>query len=124
MPDGVARPVVGTVRGPVHREARAKPAPAARGAVRRRPVRGGATADAAHGRYRFSRAWGATLWAHPAQPDGIVWRSRLDDDQFCVALFDRCRGALMVSASEPLLADKPRFGALIERYRMAVIPDA
>jgi hypothetical protein len=30
----------------------------------------------------------------------------------------------MVPASEPLLADKPRFDALIERYRMAVIPDA
>jgi hypothetical protein len=64
------------------------------------------------------------LWAHPVQPDGIVWRSRLDDDQFCVALFDRCREALTVQASEPLLADRPRFDALIERYRMAVIPDA
>jgi hypothetical protein len=84
----------------------------------------GATADVAHGRYRFSRAWGAALWAHPVQPDGIVWRSRLDDDQFCVALFDRCREALTVQASEPLLADRPRFDALIERYRMAVIPDA
>jgi hypothetical protein len=58
------------------------------------------------------------------QPDGIVWRSRRDDDQFCFVLFDRGREAFMVQASEPLLADRPRFDALIERYRMAVISDA
>lgn len=82
-----------------------------------------ATADVAHGRYRIAREWGRALWAHPEAPDGIVWRSRLDADHSCVALFDRCAPALEVGRTEPLLSDAARFERLVERYRMAVIPD-
>jgi hypothetical protein len=83
----------------------------------------GATADAAHGRYRIARRWGRALWAHPEMPDGIVWRSRLDDDHLPVALFDRCAADLTTRTTEPLLADARRLEELVERYRMAVIPD-
>ena len=46
------------------------------------------------GDYRIAGQWGLALWQHPQRPDGLYWRSRFDDNRYCVALFDRARDAL------------------------------
>jgi hypothetical protein len=83
----------------------------------------GATAAVAHGPYRASRAWGRALFGHPVRLDGIQYRSRLDDGQLCLALFDRCAPHLRAGTSAPLLNDWSRFEQLVERYRRAIVDE-
>ncbi|MGP3699438.1 RES family NAD+ phosphorylase [Rhodobacter sp. NSM] len=51
----------------------------------------GATAEVTHGGlpYDAPQAWSKVLHDHPARFDGILYRSRHDDDELCLALFDR-----------------------------------
>ena len=79
-----------------------------------------ATAGTVHATYRVTQAWSEALWSHPDQPDGIRYRSRFDDDQHCVALFDRAAGALRFTASAPLTLVPLRLGALLDRYGLAL----
>jgi RES domain len=79
-----------------------------------------ATAGTLHATHRVTQAWSHSLWAHPHQPDGIRYRSRFDDDQHCVALFDRAAAALRFTASAPLPAVPLRLGALLDRYGLAL----
>lgn len=82
----------------------------------------GASASVVHGDHRESRLWAQGLYDHEAAPGGLRWRSRIDDDGFAVALFDRSRRALEVVATEPLL-DSRAFDveACLERYGAAVV---
>ena len=79
-----------------------------------------ATAGTVHATYRVTQAWSHALWAHPDQPDGIRYRSRFDDDQHCVALFDRAAAAMRFAASAPLSAVPLRLGAMLDRYGLAL----
>jgi hypothetical protein len=78
----------------------------------------GATAEITHGpadRYDLPRRWSAAI--HAAGFDGIEYRSRHDDDQLCVALFDR--GDSPVEPSGPpadWLADLAALGRILDRY--------
>jgi RES domain len=42
------------------------------------------------------------LWQHPCPVDGVEYRSRWDDSQLCVALFDRAADALGVARTQVL----------------------
>lgn len=82
----------------------------------------GTSADVAHGDHRQSRPWAQMLHEHPAAPGGLRWRSRIDDDGFALALFDRCRGALRVLDTEPLLESRGfDIEGCLERYGAAVV---
>jgi hypothetical protein len=78
----------------------------------------GATAEVTHGpadRYDLPRRWSSAI--HAAGFDGIEYRSRHDDDQLCVALFDR--GDPPVAPSGPptgWLSDSPALGRILDRY--------
>jgi RES domain len=77
----------------------------------------GATAEVVNERsYRVSRAWSRALWGHPEKPDGIQYRSRHDDDAFCVALFDRAEQALVAGQAKPLWENAWTLAALLDRY--------
>lgn len=39
--------------------------------------------------YNLTQAWSAALMGHPSQIDGFYYRSRLDSDQMCLAVFGR-----------------------------------
>lgn len=83
----------------------------------------GTTAAVAHGDHRESRRWAQALWEHEDSPGGVRWRSRIDDDGFAVALFDRSREAVRVVETIPLLEaggvlDVER---CLDRYGAAVI---
>lgn len=79
-----------------------------------------ATAGTVHATYRVTQAWSHALWSHRDRPDGIRYRSRFDDDQHCVALFDRAAAAVRFTASAPLPDVPLRLGALLDRYGLAL----
>ncbi|MBA3259062.1 MAG: RES family NAD+ phosphorylase [Gemmatimonadales bacterium] len=79
-----------------------------------------ATAGTVHSTYRVTQAWSRALWAHTDQPDGLQYRSRFDDDQRCVALFDRASAALRFTASTPLTKVPGRLGPLLDRYDLGL----
>lgn len=80
----------------------------------------GTTSAISSAAYSPSRAWAASLHAHPDAPDGLRYRSRHDDDQLCIALFDRAAQKVFVAETLPLL--DPATGVIdaIDRYEVAV----
>ncbi len=63
------------------------------------------------GDYRIARRWSQALWAHPDEPDGILYRSRHDPSRTCLAIFDRATDALAAS----------NVGSLVERANLALL---
>jgi hypothetical protein len=47
------------------------------------------------GDHRATLQLSLDLWRHPDQPDGVLYRSRLDPDVKCVALYDRARSKIL-----------------------------
>lgn len=78
----------------------------------------GATAAVSSGPHEFSREWSLALHAHPDQPDGILYRTRHDDDGFGIALFDRARAKIRFHSSRPLLDPgmAPELGRWLDTY--------
>jgi len=67
-------------------------------------ARVGATAEVTHGPdYDTARRWSAALWHHPLSPAGILYKSRHDDDELCLALYDRFDDALEVIQTQRVL---------------------
>lgn len=83
----------------------------------------GATAEVAHGpRYALSRRWAHALWSHPQRPDGILYTSRHDDSEHCLALFrDRCEDGLVEAEREALLRAKV-LPTMLDRYGLGYDP--
>jgi hypothetical protein len=80
----------------------------------------GATAEVTHGpAYDLARNWSLALWAHPSRPEGILYKSRHDDDELCLALFDREPGRLRVEDRGPLIGTA-LLTALLRRYRVSL----
>ena len=83
-------------------------------------VRLGIPAGTVHATYRVTRPWTRAFWAHPDTPDGILYRSRWDNDCRCVALFDRAASALSIGPG-PALIDLPhRLGPVLDRYQLGL----
>ncbi len=83
----------------------------------------GATAASCMGDYEVSRAWAVALHGHPDAPDGILYRSRHDDDGLAVALFDRAARRVKAGESAPL-TDPSNLAFLAEclnRYGMGLL---
>lgn len=81
-----------------------------------------ATAAISNGAYEHSRPWAAALHGHPESPDGIAWRSRLDDDGVALALFDRAAHKVRVAGRRGLLepAAERYLRKCVERYQVAL----
>jgi hypothetical protein len=76
-----------------------------------------ATAD-----HEIAQRWSRAVWEHPAQSDGILFRSRHDPSRISIAIFDRginwqqkSPGSLMESSNTALLT------ALLEQYHFALL---
>jgi hypothetical protein len=60
-------------------------------------------AQAAGPTYDYPQALAKAIHDHPDHPDGIVYRSRFDDDAVAVVLFDRARPPVrLFPGTEPL----------------------
>ncbi|HEY3860574.1 MAG TPA: RES family NAD+ phosphorylase [Verrucomicrobiae bacterium] len=66
--------------------------------------------------------WSGAFFAHPRQPDGIIYRSRHNPRFKCVALFDRCKARLGVEPSEALITGRRRQWTAnqIDKYGLAI----
>lgn len=83
----------------------------------------GADARLIAGDYRESQRWGLALWAHPNQPDGILYPARHDPSLQSVALFDRARDAVEAGASHALSTlNDADLAALLDRYNFSLRP--
>lgn len=80
------------------------------------------TAELLHGPHEACRQLALELWGHRRLVDGIAYRSRFDNDEICVALFDRAADALAFHSTEELLADERRLGRTLDRYRVGLDP--
>jgi hypothetical protein len=82
----------------------------------------GASSALCSGPHEASRIWSAALHAHPAEPDGVLYRARHDDDGFAAALFDRGADAVEVASSESLLDEEiiTVTGSILDRYDLAI----
>ena len=76
--------------------------------------------------YGVTQVWASALMAHPAGIDGLVYGSRLNTPEQCIALFDRPRFAATPSpVSASVLAvrpiDDPELLAILARARIALL---
>jgi hypothetical protein len=75
------------------------------------------------GDHAVARLWGCALWAHPAQPDGLLFPSRHDPSLTSVALFDRAQTAVRIGAPRSLgTLPLAVLGALLDRYDFSLRP--
>ena len=67
------------------------------------PLRMGIPSDVTRGsKQSLARQWSVAFHDHPAQPDGVIYPSRLNGETN-LAIYDRAIGKLSVSSSSPLL---------------------
>ena len=76
----------------------------------------GTTAALSTGPYDPCGAWSDALFDHPAVPDGILFCSRHNPDELCIALFERKDLAFVISSTTPLPAVLTEVGALLDRH--------
>lgn len=76
----------------------------------------GTTAALSTGPYDPCGAWADALFDHPAVPDGILFCSRHNPDELCIALFERKDLAFVISSTTPLPAMLVVVGALLDRH--------
>ena len=84
-------------------------------------VRMTATSAVAGGSYSVSRPWALAIHMHPDEPDGILYRSRHDDDLLCAAVYDRARTKLMLKQTYSLAEDVLLLERLAERYEFSIV---
>lgn len=76
----------------------------------------------ADGPHDVSQRWAEALWAHPEQPDGLLYRARNAPDHRSIALFDRAEDALVAPCSANVLRDNARLAAILDHFGCALIP--
>ena len=75
------------------------------------------------GDHARARLWGRAFWAHPEQPDGLLFLARHDPSLLSVALFDRAQTAVQASTPRSLgTLPIPVLGALLDRYDFSLRP--
>jgi RES domain-containing protein len=75
------------------------------------------------GDYRLAQRWARALWQHPEQPDGLLYRSRLDPARQCAAVFDRAREAFIASSLGTLADARHRslLASLLDMYGIGLL---
>jgi len=69
---------------------------------------------------RLARAWSLAIHEHPAQPDGIVYSSRLNG-QTNLAVYDRAIPKLRVAETAPLMS-APELPEILDELLVALVP--
>jgi hypothetical protein len=85
----------------------------------------GADGRLSTGDYGVAQRWSLALHEHPAQLDGILYGSRFDPRQDCLALFERASTAVMAGGSTDLVdaANAHLLSSLLDAYQMELIDD-
>lgn len=81
----------------------------------------GTTAALATGPYDPCGAWSDALYDHPEAPDGILFASRHNPDELCIALFERSDITLSIADTTPLPSLLPLVGRLLTWHGKSLI---
>lgn len=76
----------------------------------------GTTAALSTGPYEPCAVWSDALFDHPEAPDGILYASRHNPDESCIALFEKRSATLSIMSTTPLAAMEAEIGALLDRH--------
>ena len=76
----------------------------------------GTTAAISTGPYESCAAWSDALFDHPDAPDGLLFNSRHNPDEPCIALFERANFKLKVEKTTPLTTMSNKVGVLLDRH--------
>lgn len=80
----------------------------------------GVTSALLSGPYSAAREFARSVWEGGRGVEGIRYPSRHDDEQHCIALFDRASASIRTIGTECLTADSHRLGSILERYALAL----
>lgn len=80
----------------------------------------GLTAAISTGPYGPCAKWSDALFNHPTAPDGIIFASRHNPDELCIALFEKKDITLKVSKTEPLDKILGQVGKLLDRHSKSI----
>jgi hypothetical protein len=72
------------------------------------------------GPYDVCGAWADALWRHPAAPDGIVYQSRHDPGEICVAIFQRLDLGFSTATTTRLIDQLPAVSSILGRYGKSI----
>ena len=83
----------------------------------------GADNRLASGDYRVAQRWSRALHEHPAEPDGLCYRSRLDPSRASAVLFERAAAVLEVEPQGSLWAPRHRvlLADILDTYDVALV---
>jgi hypothetical protein len=73
------------------------------------------------GPYDACGAWADALWEHSERPDGLVYQSRHDSGELCIALFERTDLKLTADPQTPLLDQLSTVSTVLGRYRKSIV---
>ena len=75
--------------------------------------------------YLLAQRWALALFQHPAQPDGICYRSRHDPSRLCAAIYDRAENLLSVLSQERLADPDPTplVAKILDTYELGLRDD-
>lgn len=78
--------------------------------------------ETAHAPHRVCRTLALAIWRHPQQADGLVYRSRFDNDELCFVLFDRAADAVAIDGTRGLPDDPRELGRILDKYDVGYEP--
>ena len=73
------------------------------------------------GSHRVAQVWSLSLWSHPDQPDGILYRARHDPERLSVAIYDRASQGLTTQALGPLIDMGDEIFAILDHYNFGLM---
>jgi RES domain len=80
------------------------------------------TAETVHGSHDACRDLALELWKHSEGIDGIAYHSRFDDNELCIALFDRAGDGITIDNTEGLMDDARQLGRILDKYDVGLDP--
>lgn len=83
----------------------------------------GADARLTTGDPALSQKWALAFWNHPDRPDGVLYRSRHDQEMLCCGVFDRRQDARPGHSLGSLIAPSNArlLGEILDRYGVALL---
>ena len=82
----------------------------------------GADARLCAGDHQIARTWAQAIWAHPDQPDGLLYPARHDPSRHSAALFDRAAGAVQAGTPCRLIdLDPGLLGNILDTYGFSLM---
>lgn len=74
------------------------------------------------GAYTASQVWTDALFTHPDKPDGILYTSRHNPDELCIALFERAGLEIEIADTKGLIQAKAVVAQVLNQHGKSLSP--